>query len=57
MSMSPQAKLSQAASVRIEARISRSGNATPQPGDLVGRSLPVRPGARDVKIVVNEVLP
>jgi cytochrome c-type biogenesis protein CcmH len=55
--MSPQAKLSQAASVRIEARISKSGNATPQPGDLVGRSVPVRPGARDVKIVVNEVLP
>jgi len=57
MSMSPQAKLSQAASVRIEARISKSGNATPQPGDLVGRSGSVRPGARDVKIVVNEVLP
>jgi cytochrome c-type biogenesis protein CcmH len=57
MSMSPQAKLSQAASVRIEARISKSGNATPQPGDLVGRSAAVRPGARDVKIVVNEVLP
>ena len=57
MSMSPQAKLSQAASVRIEARISKSGNATPQPGDLVGRSIAVRPGARDVKIVVSEVLP
>jgi cytochrome c-type biogenesis protein CcmH len=57
MAMSPQSKLSQAASVRIEARITRSGNATPQPGDLVGRSDPVRPGARDVKIVVNEVLP
>jgi cytochrome c-type biogenesis protein CcmH len=57
MSMSPQAKLSQASSVRIEARISRSGNAIPQSGDLVGRSDPVKPGARDVKIVVNQIVP
>ncbi len=57
MAMSPQAKLSQAGAVRIEARITRSGNATPQPGDLVGRSDSVRPGARDVKVVVNQVLP
>jgi len=57
MAMSPQMKLSQASSVRVEVRISKSGNATPQPGDLVGRSDLVRPGARDVKVVVNEVLP
>ena len=57
MSMSPQAKLSQAGVVRIEARVTRSGNATPQPGDLIGRSDPVKPGARDVKIVVNQVVP
>ena len=57
MAMSPQSKLSQAGSVRIEARITKSGNATPQPGDLVGRSEPVRPGARDVNVVVNQVVP
>jgi cytochrome c-type biogenesis protein CcmH len=57
MAMSPQLKLSQAEAVRIEARISRSGNAAPQSGDLVGRSGLVKPGDRDVKIVVNEVLP
>jgi cytochrome c-type biogenesis protein CcmH len=57
MSMTPQARLSQANIVRIEARVTRSGNATPQPGDLFGRSDPVRPGARDVKVVVNQVVP
>jgi cytochrome c-type biogenesis protein CcmH len=57
MAMAPNMKLSGATSVRIEARISRTGNATPQPGDLVGASGAVRPGARDVKVVVNRVLP
>jgi len=54
--MSPNLKLSSADAVRIEARISRSGNATPQPGDLVGSSGVVKPGARGVNIVVDKVL-
>jgi cytochrome c-type biogenesis protein CcmH len=57
MAMTPATKISGASAVRIEARISRSGNATPQPGDLVGTSGIVKPGARDVKIVVDKVLP
>jgi cytochrome c-type biogenesis protein CcmH len=57
MAMAPNMKLSGAEAVRIEARISRTGNATPQPGDLVGTSVVVKPGARDVKVVVNRVLP
>lgn len=57
MAMAPTAKLSGAAAVRIEARVSPSGNATPQPGDLVGTSGVVKPGARDVKIVIDKVLP
>ncbi len=55
--MAPGVNLSSAAAVRIEARISRSGNATPQPGDLVGTSGVVAPGARDVAVVVSRVLP
>jgi len=55
--MSPGLKLSSAESVRIEARISRSGNAMPQPGDLVGSSGIVKPGAHDVNVVVDKVLP
>jgi cytochrome c-type biogenesis protein CcmH len=55
--MAPGMNLSSAQNVRIEARISRSGNATPQPGDLVGGSAVVKPGARDVNIIVDKVLP
>jgi cytochrome c-type biogenesis protein CcmH len=57
LAMAPGMTISSAASVRIEARISKSGNAIPQPGDLVGTSAPVKPGARDVRIVVDKVVP
>jgi cytochrome c-type biogenesis protein CcmH len=35
--MSPQAKISDVESVRVQARLSRSGNAMPQPGDWQGQ--------------------
>jgi cytochrome c-type biogenesis protein CcmH len=50
------AKLSSAASVVIEARISKSGNAIPQAGDLSGRSGPVKPGASGVNITIDRVV-
>lgn len=56
-SMAPGVNLSSAQAVRIEARVSRSGNAVPQPGDLTGTSPVLKPGARDVKIVIDKVLP
>jgi len=55
--MAPTMKLSGAQAVRIEARISRSGNATPQSGDLVGTSGVVKPGTRGVRVVVDKVVP
>lgn len=55
--MTPQARLSSAAEVRIEARISRSGNATPGPGDLIGTGPVVKPGASKVEVVVDQVRP
>ena len=57
MSMAPDFKLSAVEAVRVEARISRSGNAVPQAGDLVGRSSVVKPGARDIAIVIDKVVP
>jgi cytochrome c-type biogenesis protein CcmH len=57
MAMSPQWSLSRASDVRIEARISKSGNAAPQPGDVVGTSAVVKPGAKGVRIVIDKVLP
>lgn len=57
MAMSPGMTLSSTPEIRIEARLSRSGNAQGQSGDLVGTSDVVTPGARDVKVVINRVLP
>jgi len=57
MAMAPMARLSGASAVRIEARISHSGNAIPQPGDLIGTSGVVKPDARDVKVVIDKVVP
>jgi cytochrome c-type biogenesis protein CcmH len=56
-SMAPGMNISSAQAVRIEARVSRSGNVKPQTGDLVGTSDVVKPGARGVKILVDKVVP
>ena len=58
LALSPQHKLSGAAQVRIEARISRSGDATPAAGDLIGTSGLVRPGdAAPVALQIDRVRP
>lgn len=48
-------KLSDQKLVVVGARISKSGSATPQPGDAHGQSAPVAPGAKGVRIVVSEL--
>jgi cytochrome c-type biogenesis protein CcmH len=55
--MQPQLKISGFPEVVIGARISASGNATPQPGDLVGQSAPVKPGASGVQVRIEAVQP
>ncbi len=57
MAMSPELRLSGHGEVIVGARISKSGNATPQSGDLVGQSAPVRVGAKDLRIVIDRVQP
>jgi cytochrome c-type biogenesis protein CcmH len=57
MSMAPGVKLSAVPSVIVEARISKSGNALPQPGDLFGRSAPLKPGVTGVRITIDQVVP
>jgi cytochrome c-type biogenesis protein CcmH len=54
--MNPAMPLSSATRVDIEARISLSGQATRQPGDLLGRASGVAPGASGVRIVIDEVV-
>jgi cytochrome c-type biogenesis protein CcmH len=56
MAMSPAATLSSAAQVIVSARISKSGNAIPQAGDLAGAAAPVAPGASGLVIQIDSVL-
>jgi cytochrome c-type biogenesis protein CcmH len=57
MGMAPGAKLSAASAVIVEARVSKSGNALPQPGDLTGRSAAVKPGTAGLMITIDQVVP
>ena len=52
--MSPAATLSGAKSVIVGARISKSGQAMSQPGDLTGQSAVVAPGASGLQITISE---
>lgn len=56
LSMSPAARLSGASSVIVAARISRSGNALPQAGDLSGESAAVSVGSTGLEIEISEVV-
>lgn len=53
MAMTPQMKLSSFPLVVIGARVSKSANATPQPGDLEGLSAPIKAGANGVSVVID----
>ena len=57
LAMSPAARLSGAQQVVVGARISKSGQAMPQPGDLQGLSATVAVGSRDLRIEINEPVP
>lgn len=57
MAMSPALRLSTVAQVVIGARISKSGNAMPQPGDLQGLTPAVPVGSKGLKLEIAEVLP
>ena len=54
-SMSPATPLSSSAQVVLGARISKSGDAIPQPGDLSGQVGPVALGAKGIALEINEV--
>ena len=57
MAMAPSLKLSYFAEVVIGARVSRSGGAAPQSGDLQGLSKPVKVGATGIAVVIDTALP
>lgn len=55
LAMNPAAKLSSAAQVVVEARISKSGQATPSKGDVFGASEPLAPGASGLALRIDRV--
>ncbi len=55
--MSAELKLSGFSQVVVGARISRSGDATPQSGDLIGQSAPVKPGTAHLLVTIGDVQP
>lgn len=57
MAMSPELKLSSAGELRIEARVSKSGNAIAKPGDLSGEVGPVKAGASGIRLRIDHVVP
>ena len=57
IAMAPGLNLSSFAEVVIEARISKSGNAQLQPGDLSGITDVIKPGASGVTVTIGKVAP
>lgn len=55
--MNPQMKLSNFPEVVVGARISKSGNAMPQSGDLKGSTSVVKAGAQGLKIIIDSAVP
>jgi cytochrome c-type biogenesis protein CcmH len=53
----PSRKLSDVGMVVIVARLSKSGQAMPQSGDLEGMSQPVKPGAKQIAVVIDRERP
>lgn len=55
MAMTPDARISMLPKVVVEARVSKSGFAQPEPGDLYSDPQTVSPGAGHVRLLVNQV--
>ena len=56
-SMMPSRKLSDVGTVVIVARLSKSGKAMPESGDLEGMSQPVKPGVDGITVVIDHERP
>lgn len=56
LAMRPETRISQFDTVSVEVRISRSGQAMAQPGDLSGTQAEVKVGAQDVEVLVDSVV-
>jgi cytochrome c-type biogenesis protein CcmH len=57
LAMSPELKLSGFDQVVVQARVSRSGQALPQSGDLIGQTAALKPGTRGIELRLEQVQP
>ena len=57
LAMSPEMKLSKFREVIVIARVSKSGGAAPQSGDLQGQTSAVKVGASGVNVMIESVVP
>lgn len=55
--MTPERKLSGAGEVLVKVRVSKSGNAMPQSGDLAGTLGPVKVGSKGLKLEIKDQIP
>jgi cytochrome c-type biogenesis protein CcmH len=55
--MNPSAKLSSMGEVTVRVRVSKSGQAVPQPGDVMGSVSPVKLGTRNLSLIAKDIQP
>lgn len=56
MAMVPEARMSKFDQIAVVARVSKSGNAKLQPGDIQGFSEPLKPGSQGVRVVIDSIV-
>jgi cytochrome c-type biogenesis protein CcmH len=57
LAMMPDRKISGVKNVEIEARVSKSGEAMPKPGDLYSAVQQTQPGKSGLKLLIDQVRP
>ena len=57
LAMSPNALISQLPEVLLEVRISKTGMAMPEAGDLISKSQTIKVGATNVRLMIDQVRP
>lgn len=57
LAMNPNALVSQLPEVSVEVRVSKTGMAMPEPGDLISAPQTVKVGASNVRLLINQVRP
>ncbi len=57
LAMTPERAISGVKTIEVEARVSKSGQAMPQPGDLFSATQKTQPGKKGVRLVIDQVRP